>query len=85
MVITIPGKLISFRVDEETYKKLESMGKPSMVAKKIVLEHFPREEKKQDKMFELEQRIKFLEAMYIDITEKLETVKGILRKNGMYR
>ena len=79
------GKLGAFRVDEETYKKLESLGKPSQVAKKIIIEYFEKEEEREEKLFEIEQKLSLVIGEMDKIAERQETIEGILRKRGLWR
>jgi len=79
------GKLIAFRVDEETYKKLESLGKPSQVAKKILIDYFEKEKEREDKLFEIEQKLSFAIGEWTQIKRKQELIEGILRKRGLWR
>jgi len=79
------GKLIAFRVDEETYKKLESLGKPSQVAKKILIEYFEKEEEREEKLFEIEQKLSLVLGEMDKIAERQELIEGILRKRGLWR
>ena len=79
------GKLIAFRVDEETYKKLESLGKPSQVAKKVLIEYFEKEEEREEKLFEIEQKLSLVIGEMDKIAERQETIEGILRKRGLWR
>jgi len=79
------GKLIAFRVDEETYKKLESLGKPSQVAKKILIDYFEKEEEKEEKLFEIEQKLSLVIGEMDKIARRQEIIEGILRKRGLWR
>ena len=79
------GKLIAFRVDEETYKKLESLGKPSQVAKKIIIEYFEKEEEREEKLFEIEQKLSIALGEMDKIARRQEIIEGILRKRGLWR
>jgi len=80
------GKLIAFRVDEETYKKLESLGKPSQVAKKIIIEYFEKEEEeREEKLFEIEQKLSLVIGEMDKIAGRQEIIEGILRKKGLWR
>lgn len=84
-MITIAGKLIAFRADEETYKKLESLGKPSQVAKKIVIEYFTKEKERNDKLYTIEKQLNFVTAELERISRRQELIEGILRKRGLWR
>lgn len=83
-MITIPGRLIAFRVDEETYRKLESIGKPSQVAKKIVVEYFSKEKETNDKLFALEKQLNFVTAELMRISKRQQHIESILRKQGLW-
>jgi len=79
------GKLIAFRVDAETYKKLESLGKPSQVAKKVLIDYFDKEKEREEKLFEIEQKLSFVIGQMDKIARRQELIEGILRKRGLWR
>ena len=84
-VVTMTGKLIAFRVDEETYKKLESLGKPSQVAKKVLIDSFDKEKEREEKLFEIEQKLSIAMVEMDKIVRRQELIEGILRKKGLWR
>jgi predicted DNA-binding ribbon-helix-helix protein len=84
-VVTMTGKLIAFRVDEETYKKLESLGKPSQEAKKILIDYFDKEKEREEKLFEIEQKLSIAIVEMDKIARRQELIEGILRKRGLWR
>ena len=79
------GKLVAFRVDEETYKKLESMGNPSKVAKQIVIEYFTKEKEREDKLYAIEKQLNFVTAELERINKRQELIESVLRKRGLWR
>ncbi|MCG3109153.1 hypothetical protein L3N51_01443 [Metallosphaera sp. J1] len=80
------GRLIAFRVDEETYKKLEARGKPSAVVKKIILDYLSDEKREErEEIDELKKKIGELSLFQTRLERRLEVIEASLRRAGLWR